>query len=217
MKTQSTDKTTFRRFSRSAIGQACSLALLSAAISVPLIASPVAAQDPATAAGSQKLSLNLQNSPIVPALKTLFQSRNLNNIIDQDVTGNVNISISDVSFDVELRALLRAANPPLTYDIENGIYHVKVKRVVEVAATAADTPGTTDKATPTQYHIPIKWYDVRSFLQLITQTGATVDVPVNLAAAGSAAGGTGASGGGVGGGGGGGFGGAGGGGFGGGR
>jgi type II secretory pathway component GspD/PulD (secretin) len=192
-------------------------ALLSAAILVPLSNVPAVAQQDVSA-GSQKKSWNFKNASVQGALKALFQSMNYNYIIDQDVQGTVNVSLNDISFDVALRAILRSTNPPLTYVIENGIYHVKVKKAVEVAPQPGVDAGpgrvgpTSDKTDIqyNRYHLGINWYDVTEIAQLLNSTKGLIVVPVNTV---NGAGGGGAGGGGgIGGGGGGGIGGGGGGG-----
>jgi hypothetical protein len=180
-------------------------AVLAAALLAPLANVPASAQQGspqgAPATTTQKKSWNFKNASIQGALKALFQSMNLNYIIDQDVQGTVNVSLNDISFDVALRAILRSTNPPLTYDIENGIYHVKVKKSVEAATPTAGPTGPEGK-TDVQYniyHLGINWYDVTEMVRLLgTSKGITI-VPVN-SVSGSSGGGTGGAGGGGGGG-----------------
>ena len=175
------------------------------------------AQDPTTTGGvTKKISLTFQNASIVTVLKTLFSSVGINNSIDQSVTGTVTIDVRDVSFTTALNALLRAANPPLSYDQNDGIYHIFVKNTAPDTTTQTTQPGpVTQTATLPEgfhaYRIPIDHYDAAYIASLLAKkgTGVTVVTP-NFVYASSGGGG---AGGGGGRGGGGGFGGGGGGGF----
>ncbi len=186
-------------------------------------AAPVRAQDAtATAADSGKpITLNLINVPVQASLRTLFNSAGIRNyIIDSDVQGFANINVSEVPFSLALRQMLSSVNPPLTFDIENGAYHVKVQRAtpppaVTIATTttnvAADDAGTSTADQPKRfYRIPIDKYDAFYIATLLGATGI-VRVGVNdVIPAGGGGGNTGGQGGFGGTGGGGGFGGSGG-------
>ena len=78
----------------------------------------------------KKVTLNLENADIRYALKLLFQSVGVNYTLDSSVQGMVTASLSDVRFEVALENILKSVQSqlPLTYDKENGIYHVKVKQ-----------------------------------------------------------------------------------------
>lgn len=141
----------------------------------------------AQAAGSvstKPISLTFQNAPIQSVLKTLFSSVGVNNSIDPNVTGTVNIDVRDVSFDVALRQLLRAANPPLTYDITDGVYHISVKNNAgpDAGTGQAPTQAQTTAPLPEGYHayrIPIDHYDAAYIAGLLSKSrgGLTVVMP----------------------------------------
>lgn len=159
---------------------------------------------------TKKISLTFTNAPIDTVLKTLFASEGLNYTIDQDVQGNVSVDINNVSFDTALHSLLRATNPPLTYDIEAGnIYHIKVKQVEAVAGpTQVDTGDDTtasDVTGDTQYNlyrIPIDRYDASYIATLLGNSATIVNVgPNNVVGARGGGGTAGGAGGGIGGGG----------------
>ena len=119
------------------------------------------AQDTTASAGvDKKISLNFQNAPIQTVLKTLFSSVGINNSIDQNVVGTVTIDVRDVSFLVALRSLLRAANPPLAYDVNDSIYHVYVKATTAPDATQTPTQvQAAPQVVPEGYHgYPLKIY-----------------------------------------------------------
>ncbi len=160
-------------------------------LGVGLVSSPVRAQDAAaTAEPSKPISLNLVNVAVQASLRTLFTSAGIRNyIIDSDVQGFANINVSDVPFSLALRQLLSSVNPPLTYDVENGTYHVKVQRAAPAPAPTiattiiANNDGTSPNVDPNApkrfYHIPIDKYDAYVIAQLLGAQGI-VQVPVNF-------------------------------------
>ena len=119
--------------------------------------------------------------------------------------GFANINVSEVPFSLALRQLLSSVNPPLTYDLENGTYHVKVQRAVApppptiapAVTIAADpgTPGIADPNAPKRfYRIPIDKYDAFYIASLlgatgIIQVGVNEVIPANGGGAGGGAGG----------------------------
>lgn len=149
----------------------------------------------AAAAGKGKpISLTFQNAPIQAVLKTLFSSVGVNNSIDPNVQGTVNIDVRDVSFDVALRQLLRAANPPLSYDITDGVYHISVKNNAGADATQQPTTPQTTAPLPEGYHayrIPIDHYDAAYIASLLSKArnGLTVVMPNFVYASGGGQGG----------------------------
>ena len=94
---------------------------------------------------TQTVSINIQNQPVQTALKLLFGNTGKNYSIDPAVQGNVTLNISGVSFDVALRSLMGATNPPLQADMQDGVYQIKVKQ----AAPPAFSPTTGAGPTPT--------------------------------------------------------------------
>ncbi|MEO7901523.1 MAG: hypothetical protein ABIZ35_15475 [Capsulimonas sp.] len=158
---------------------------LSAAVAVVLMSASLStvtqravyAQDPAAATNAdKKISLNFQNAPVQTVLKTLFNSIGANNSIDADVQGPVNVTMNNVTFDVALRSLLRAANPPLTYDLTDNVYHVRVKRAAAPATTPfnnggalvtpASTPGKTNNSDKRLFKLPVDHMDVAALIYL---------------------------------------------------
>jgi hypothetical protein len=132
---------------------------------------PVQAQAaPAAGAAKNNISLNLVNQPIQTALRLLFTSAGLNNSIDAAVQGNVTIDVNDVSFETALNTLLRANTPPLTYDLQNGVYRITVAQPPAPAVTADQTPPAT--TAPVEegvhaYRIPIDHYDAYMIAELV--------------------------------------------------
>ena len=93
---------------------------------------------------NKTVTLRLDRAPIRAALEALFQGRGVNYTISPAVHGVVTATLQDVPFDVALRTLLRADNPPLTYSILDGIYQIKPRN------TTYDRPAVTRSSSPTK-------------------------------------------------------------------
>ena len=165
-----------------------------ALLGTPFAASSARAQAAAAPADNGKpISLNLINVPVQTALRTLFSSAGVRNYtIDPGVQGYANINVSDVPFTVALGQLLSSGNPPLTFDVINGIYEVKVAQppappVTTIApATTVDTTGnaTTPADQPKRFYtIPVDSYDAYYIATLVGQQGI-IEVQPNYPAGG---------------------------------
>ena len=94
---------------------ACLLVLVGVTVSA-------VAQEP-TSGGGPRVTLNLESASIADALKLLFRATGYNYTLDESVVqGYVTVSLKDVTFETALRTVLRAANPPLTYRVDGGVY-----------------------------------------------------------------------------------------------
>ncbi len=99
---------------------ACLLVLVGVTVSA-------VAQEP-TSGGGPKVTLNLESASIADALKLLFRATGYNYTLDESVVqGYVTVSLKDVTFETALRTVLRAANPPLTYRVDGGVYIISPK------------------------------------------------------------------------------------------
>ena len=138
---------------------------------------------------TKPISLNLHNVPIQTALQLLFSGAGIRNTsIDSDVQGTANITVSDVPFNLALRTLLGSVNPPLTYDVVDGVYKVKVLRAVAppappVVSTVPFVDATATGNAPADgpkrfYRIPIDKYDAYYIARLLGAQGI-VQVGVN--------------------------------------
>ncbi len=161
-----------------------------ALLGIAALALPVHAQDAGGGDNGKPITLNLLNVPIQASLRTLFSSAGIRNYqIDPQVQGFANINVGDVPFTTALRQLLSQATPPATFEIENGIYHVKVQEAAAPPTLTVVTPttvaeGTTDAATnsttPKQYYkIPIDKYDAYYIAQLLGDAQPIVQVQAN--------------------------------------
>jgi len=149
------------------LSRAAIVAMLAIGVSAFLPAAPVFAQN--TALPTQEVSITLNQAPVAKALDTLFKSAGLNYTIDPTVTGLVTVSLRAIPFDVALRSILRASDPPLSYTVEDGVYNIQprdetinintggTQSTVEAPATAAapDTTGGDDASTATQV-VPLR-------------------------------------------------------------
>ena len=139
--------------------------LLASAGMICTIVRPLRAQDPGAASTdtNNKISLTFNHTPIKSALKILFGSEGINYSTDQDVQGEVTVDIINVTFNTALHAVLRSANPQLTYNFIGPIFHLKVKQ----DATTSIGPSTnsthlnapTGDQSDTLSKVPVDRYD----------------------------------------------------------
>lgn len=157
----------------------------------PIIsAGPVQAQENAVSP-AQTVTFTVDQAPIQSVLRTLFAGRSYS--VDPSVQGTVSVNLQNVSFDVALRSVLRASNPPLTMDMLGGAYAIKVK--------PADTPALPAPATRTAsvpdavrlYRVPVDSYDAYYLATLMQQSRGLQIVQPNYVNPGAAAGGTGSN------------------------
>jgi len=153
-------------------------AVCGATVAGAMLASPRPAMaQSADAKSQQPVTLDFVNGDINSVLQALFKDIGANFSIDPDVHGTVTISMSNVGFLAALRSVMRANNPPLTFEYVDGVYHVRLKHL-EKAVTNEN--GGTDQATGSDngnggdntsesdqttddkrwYKIPIDHYDV---------------------------------------------------------
>lgn len=156
---------------------------ITAVMASGVCAVPARSQSPVPVdAVAKRVSLNFQNAPVQTVLKTLFGGVGFNNSIDQNVVGTVTIDVRDVSFPVALRSLLRAANPPLAYDISDNIYHIYVKSVAVPDAVPVSAQAQTAARVVTEgyhgYPLKISSYDAAFIGSLFGRN--TMTVPPNL-------------------------------------
>lgn len=162
-------------------------ALLGGAALLPTAANALPAGDAAT------VSLDMTNVPIPAALRTLFKDAGIRNFtIDTDVQGMVNASLKEVPFPLALKQVMALATQPLVADVQDGVYHVRLKpRLADSpsAFKAADvSAGPAADAEQSQiYKTGINHYDARVMADLITRKDGIILVPSNLVMLGSAA------------------------------
>ncbi|MGQ9789305.1 MAG: STN domain-containing protein, partial [Armatimonadota bacterium] len=118
---------------------ACFVVLWGAVVSVM-------AQEPSSGS-SPKVTLNLESASIADALKLLFRATGYNYTLDESVVqGYVTVSLKDVTFETALRTVLRAANPPLTYRVDGGVYIISPK--VETYESGLAEPQIEEPSQP---------------------------------------------------------------------
>jgi len=106
---------------------------------------PVRAQQPPQ--GEATVTLNLESASVTDALKLLFRSTGYNYSLDESVTqGSVTVRLDKIPFTTALRTVLRAANPPLTYRVEGGVYVITPK-ATETTVEVAETNPVEDITT----------------------------------------------------------------------
>ena len=156
---------------------ALALPVLFAAL--PLAAS---AQTPPEAA---PVSVSATNAPVTAVLRSLFKSAGVRNfVIDSDVQGNVNADLSAVPFPVALKQVLGSVGVPLTFSVENGVYHVQVKAAapaqIELPVSNPPAPAPEEAGQSHFYKIGVKHYDPGVIAELLTRQSGIIDVPPNF-------------------------------------
>lgn len=163
----------------------CFLGILSA-----LTVSAVQAQ------ADRSVTLNVSQQSAQTALRTLFADAGIRNfVIDADVQGNVNLSLSDVPYSVALKQALGAVSPPLTAQMQDGVTHIRVKPPAspepvsshQIIAIVQGNPLLPD-VVPAAVNVPkdgfqtigVKHYDAGMMADLATRPGGLIDVPPNF-------------------------------------
>lgn len=103
---------------------------------IGVIGAPVFAQDD-TALPSKPVTIQVVEAPVKVVLDQLFKSVGLNYTIDQAVTGNVTVNLTNIPFNSALHVILQSANPPLTFTYADQVYTIKPK----IAAADLTNPG----------------------------------------------------------------------------
>lgn len=164
---------------------------------------------------TQRITLELKDTPISFALETLFRGTGLNYVLDQNVVGVVkSVSLKDVPFDQALRALLKSVDPPLTYRKDGDVFIITVKQdpkpVMDGSAIPPDTGITEDQQAAEDTvieKIPLNFLDAYELKAMIEGGSSTGTGTGSYGGGGMGGGGYGGGSGGYGGSGGGGFGG----------
>lgn len=89
------------------------------------------------------INIDLRDVPIRQALEQLFKAWGVDYIIDQNVSGFVNLHLTDQPAENALRLLLRANSIPLVFSKEGNVYQVKL-RPVATNTIAAVPPAPTE-------------------------------------------------------------------------
>jgi hypothetical protein len=164
-----------------------------AAIAATVLVAPAFAQDAGTdnsALPTKPVTVTVNQAPVKTVLETLFKSVGASYSFDQGVGGDITVSLNNIAFDVALKQVLRAANPPLTFSIQDGVYNVKPKAADTVAsatggtttpaATSPDaTTASTDVTTTTNKlvkKVQVNFADAVALMTDVLGGGATVPV-----------------------------------------
>lgn len=166
-------------------------ALLGGAALIPTASNAQSASDATT------VSLDMTNVTLPAALRTLFKDAGIRNFtVDAGVQGMVNASLKDVPFSLALKQVMALASQPLAADVQDGVYHVRLKpHLLAVpsalrAATVSVDPSPADPAEDAEqsqiYKTGINRYDARVMADLITRKEGIILVPSNLVMLGNA-------------------------------
>ena len=97
---------------------------------------------------SNLITMELREAPIRTTLEMLFKQAGITNyVIDNNVAGLINMTITDQPFEVVLKLIMRGATVPLTYIKENNVYIVKIRQISQNTSPAA--PDISQEAPAT--------------------------------------------------------------------
>ena len=153
------------------------------ALPLLLAALPLAAQAQ-TPPEAAPVSVRATNAPVGVVLRSLFKGVGVRNfIIDSDVQGRVNADLDAVPFPVALKQVLGSVAVPLTFSVENGTYHVRVRQAalaqIELPVSPL-APMPEDAGQSHFYRIGIQHYDPGVIAELLTRQSGIIDVPPNF-------------------------------------
>jgi hypothetical protein len=95
----------------------------------------------------ERISLEFTSAPVTTALNVLFNGKGINFVIQPDVQGTVNsLHLSDVPFEVALKALMKSVDPPLVYKKDGDVYIISVKKPLPDIVTEDPLPGQSKRA-----------------------------------------------------------------------
>ena len=121
-----------------------------------------------TAGGFPNCTLDFQNVPVKRALKELFDACHVSYSIEDNIDGNVNISLTNVGLLPALKSLCKASVPALTFDVTDGVYRVHYHPVDQVAeAQSSAAPDIRFYKLPLDHETPdtmIKRLDDNGYL-----------------------------------------------------
>lgn len=115
---------------------------------------------------SKRVTLNLEGADLRYALKLLFSSVGVSYILDQTAQGVVTVSLTDVPFRTALESILRSTQSqnPLSYRVEDGIYHIFPKPIDDTPRPTPDI-DTPVKPKDRMVKINLNFADVRDIVQ----------------------------------------------------
>ena len=96
---------------------------------------------PPTAASRSIVSIDAKNAPVQQALERLFRDAKAQYILDNNVSGYVNLKIVNQPFENALRLVLRSSTTPLTYSRDGNVYIIRPAATVRTTPTVAVTPN----------------------------------------------------------------------------
>ena len=140
--------------------------ITAAAAALVLTSGPALAQESGAQPGaSKRTSLKVDSADLRAALKMLFDSAGLNYSLEQSVRGTVTVSLYKIPFRTALESLLRSTESaaPLTYRIEDGVYHISPKIDLDIS-DGGEPELVTQPVRDTRRKvgkIALNWADVR--------------------------------------------------------
>ena len=134
-----------------------------------------------TGVEAKPISFSVSQVPVQNALRTLFAKAGVRSVIAPDVQGTVNLSLDGVPFSVALKQVLGSVSPPLTAELQAGVYHVQGGAQASLEATPAAFPAPAEDAGQDNfYKIGIKHYDAGVIADAMTRRGGIILLPPNF-------------------------------------
>lgn len=110
--------------------------------------------------GATLVSISVDQMAVRDLLATLFKQQHLDYIIDQDVNSAVSVHLSGVPVDKAVTTILEASSQPLSYTVQNSVYHIHVRPDLMIAAG----PGTPFPVPDPLVSVDLKKVPIRQAL-----------------------------------------------------
>jgi hypothetical protein len=89
-------------------------------------------------ASGKSLELKFEQIPVADAFKHLFEPRHIPYFVDDPIDGKVSAELTSLGFTKSLTALLRSAGNSHTFELRDGVFHIKKR----VGPAPADQPAS---------------------------------------------------------------------------
>jgi type II secretory pathway component HofQ len=113
-----------------------------------------------SSAGAIPVSLSVDRMAVRDVLATMFKQQHLDYTIDQNVDGTVSVHLNSVPADKALVTVLEASDQPLSYTVQNSVYHIHVRPNLTIAAG----PGTPFPVPDPLVSVDLKKIPIRQAL-----------------------------------------------------
>jgi hypothetical protein len=116
------------------------------------------------------ITLNLSNARLNDALRLLFASSSKSYSLS-DIDGTVNVSLTNVPFDIALNSILRSTGENLTYTLTGNVYEIGVKHQTQMAENILPPSENISVSLPKTYvKIKVNFADAGEIAMLMGGT-----------------------------------------------